>query len=287
MTETLSYLIMSVSLSSGRNIASKKTAADTNKKSQFFLSQSILFASAALLLFGFGVSNLATVSAVTIVYGIVYGVLLVLSQWMFTLALQNGNTALCTVIYSLGFLLPTVSGALFWNEDFTILHLIGVLVAVAVILLSAKKEKKESESEKSFIPFILIAMVSSGGLGIMQKIQQSGPAAEEKGTFLLIAFAFAFCSSLVAVFMFCREKAVFDIKNALYPSVAGICFGGANFCNTVLAGKMKSAIFFPVQNVSTILLSTMLGIVLFKEKITPKTTVILILGLTVIVLFSV
>ena len=118
----------------------------------------------------------------------------------------------------------------------------------------------------------------------MQKVQQSSSAAEEKTMFLLIAFVFAFFCSFIA-FLLCREKETFDTKNAVYPAVAGLCFGGANFCNTVLAGNMKSAVFFPLQNVSTILVSTLFGIVIFKEKITPKTAVILMLGIVVIVLF--
>jgi len=49
---------------------------------------------------------------------------------------------------------------------------------------------------------------------------------------------------------------------------------------------MKSAVFFPMQNISTILLTALLGIVVFKEKFTIKTTIILMLGMVVIFLFS-
>ncbi len=286
MKENLLYLFLSVSLSAGRNITSKKTAADTNKKSQFFLSQTILFACAALLLFAFGIKDFRSVSVTTLIYGMIYGVLLVLSQWMFTLALKSGNTSVCSVVYSLGFLLPTASGALFWNETFTLLNFIGVLVAVSVILLAAKKNEKGSENKKTYIPFILIAMISSGGLGIMQKVQQSSKAADEKGVFLFIAFSIAFICSMVA-FLLCRERAAFTKTKVLFPAITGLCFGGANLCNTILAGRMKSAVFFPLQNISTILFTTLLGIFIFKEKLTKKTTVILFLGIAVIVLFSI
>ena len=124
-------------------------------------------------------------------------------------------------------------------------------------------------------------MVSSGGLGIMQKLQQSSETANEKGSFLLIAFLLAFGCSFLA-FLFSRDRAVLCVKKALYPALTGLCFGGANLCNTILAGKMKSASFFPLQNITTILLTTLLGIALFKEKPTLKTITILILGIAVI-----
>ncbi len=285
MKENLLYLFLSVSLSSGRNITSKKTAAVANKKAEFFLSQTILFASAALLL-AFGIKEFTSVSAKTIIYGIIYGVLLVLSQWMFTLALKTGNTSVCSVVYSLGFILPTISGTLFWNETITLLNFIGILVAVIIILLTAKKgESAQGKRNRLFIWYILIAMISSGGLGIMQKVQQSSKVADEKAIFLLIAFLFAFCCSLLA-FLFCREKQTISVTRNIYPVFTGLCFGGANLCNTILAGRMKSAVFFPLQNISTILLTTLLGVAIFREKLTPKTTVILILGIAVIVLFS-
>lgn len=287
MKDNLLYLVLSVSLSAGRNITSKKTAADSNKKSQFFLSQTVLFASAALLLLAFGIKNFVSVSAITLFYGMIYGVLLILSQWMFTIALKSGNTSVCSVVYSLGFILPTISGTLFWNETLTLLNIIGIFVAVIIILLTAKKgETEQGKRNRSFIWYILIAMISSGGLGIMQKVQQSSTVADEKETFLLIAFTFAFCCSLIA-FLLYRERQIFSVRKTLSPAFTGLCFGGANLCNTVLAGKMKSSVFFPLQNISTILFTTLLGIFIFKEKLTPKTTVILILGIAVIVLFSI
>ena len=284
--ENISYLFLSVSLSAGRNIMSKKTAFDTNKKSQFFLSQNILFAAASLLLFACGKNNFISVSAITLVYGIIYGIFLILSQWMFTLALKTGNTSVCSVIYSLGFILPTVSGTLFWDETMSFPDCVGVLLAVIIILLTTKKSDREAEKKnKSFIPFILTAMFSSGGLGVMQKVQQTSKVADEKTAFLFVAFAFAFFCSFIAL-LFSYEKVEWDIKKYSYPAFTGLCFGGANLCNTILAGKMKSAVFFPMQNISTILLTALLGIVVFKEKFTIKTTIILMLGMVVIFLFS-
>ena len=284
--EEILYLFLSVSLSSGRNIISKKTAVASNGRGPFFLSQTILFGAASLLLGVFGGKGLPSVSGRTVLYGLIYGVLLILSQWMLTIALKSGNTSVCTVIYSLGFLLPTVSGALFWEETLTVLNLFGILLAVGVIVFTAKKQEAPAQGGRAFLPFILVAMVSSGGLGIMQKLHQSAAVSEERGAFLLIAFLFAFGCSLT-VFGITKEKGRLGITRGLYPAAAGLCFGGANLCNTILAGRMKSAVFFPLQNVSTILLSALLGIVLFKEKITAKTATVLLMGLAVIILFSI
>ncbi len=284
MRGDLSYLLLSVALSAGRSIASKKTATAAKEMSVFFFCQSVLFFSASVLLIAVNGHVFSAVSAITVLYGVLYGVLLVLSQWMFVIALRSGSASLCTVIYSLGFVLPTVSGALFWGEEFTAVHVVGLLLALAVILLTAKREKGAGD-RKTFMPYILLAMLASGGLGILQKVQQSSQAAGEKGAFLVIAFALAFLCSLIA-FLLCHKKIRLSLENTVYPLLTGVCFGGANLCNTVLAGRMESAVFFPVQNIGTILLSALLSVVLCKEKMTGKTAAVLLLGSLCVVVFS-
>ena len=282
---TLTYLLLSVTLSSGRTIITKKTAITAAQPSQFYFSQAMLFGAAVLLLTVLG-GIPVPVHPLTLCLGLGYGVLLILSQWMLTKAMSQGSTSLCSVVYSMGFLIPTVSGVLFWQEAFTVFQLLGVLFAAAVILLSAKTAPAGAKSSAGFLPCILLAATASGGLGILQKLQQSTDAANEKQEFLLIAFTLAFVCSGVR-FLLCKERSSAVRGNVLFPALTGVLFGGANFCNTVLAGQMKSAVFFPVQNVSTILISTILGFLLFREKPTGRSLCALLLGILVILLFSI
>ena len=284
--EDLLFLVLSVVLSTGRNITSKKTAKTNDKKADFFFCQTALFGTGTLILLLYVLSAPTKISTITYIYGIIYGILLILSQWMFTIALKTGNTSVCSVVYSLGFILPTLSGSLFWNESFTLLNGIGVALAIFIIVFSAQTKSKEKEMKKSFIPFIIMAMLSSGGLGIMQKVQGTSSAHNEKSAFLLTGFALAFVVSSVA-YLLCGGKGKYSLKTATAPIFTGLCFGGANLFNTILAGKMNSAVFFPLQNISTILLTTLLGLIVFKEKLSSKTITVLFLSIFVILLFSI
>ena len=285
MRAYIPHLLLAMCLASGRTVASKKISGDIQGADRFFLSQIVLFFSAGVLVAVLGVRELTSVSLLTVILGLVYGFLLVLSQWMLTLSLKEGNTSLCSVIYSLGFIIPTLSGAVIWGEPFTILNGIGFVVAILVILLSTNP-KSASASQVSAVPVsIYIAMLASGGLGLMQKVQQSSRIAGEKMAFFLVAFVFAVLCSCVA-YLICR-KPLSKPRFGIMPIVAGLCFGGSNVCNTMLAGVLPSAVFFPVQNISTIILSTLLGILLFRERMTARNAVVLLLGILVIALFSV
>jgi multidrug transporter EmrE-like cation transporter len=49
---------------------------------------------------------------------------------------------------------------------------------------------------------------------------------------------------------------------------------------------MKSAVFFPILNILTILLCTLCGILFFSEKLTVKTVLVLLLGMAAVTVLS-
>ena len=294
--EALLLLMLSVSISTGRNIISKKTAIGVDKKADFYFYQSILFCAGLILITLTGVWNFKITSYLTVLYGVIYGVLLILSQWMFTLSMKTGNASVCTVVYSLGFIFPTVLGSIAWGDDFTSLNGVGLALAVCTIVLSAiSKDKvdpvggangeKSTKKDLSFVPYILVAMLASGGLGIMQQVQQKSIVSGERDAFLIIAF---FIATLVSfVFFIChRQKPTIYKDQIVYTSATGLCFGGANVLNTILAGMVKSAVLFPVLNVSVILLCLVLSLIIFKERLTLTKAGVIALSIITVLAFS-
>lgn len=277
---TYLLLCLSVVLSTGRNLLSKNMSDVRFGTMPFFLCQGALFLCGGGALLIFGSIKWNTVAFSTFGYAVVYAVLLILAQWFYTAALSNGNTALCSTVYSLGFVLPTLSGAILWSEPFSILDLFGILCAMSAVVVSGLNTQAKKKATKSyyFIPLV-IAMFASGGLGIVQKIQQKSAYAEEKSLFLLIAFSLAAGISLL--FALCAKKEVgasFCPKKLVVASCVGLCFGCCNLLNTSLAGLLDSAIFFPTLNIGVILLSMICGVIFFKEKIGKREIAVLILG---------
>lgn len=273
-------LALSIILSTGRNIFSKKLSDIRFATRDFFMCQGSLFVFGAISLILFGNISFKSFDYITLIYAIIYAFLLVLAQWFYTAALSKGKTALCSTVYSLGFILPTLSGAIIWEEPFSILDLFGILCAVAAVIISGLKSQTREKITKSyyFIP-LLIAMLSSGGLGIVQKLQQKSEYAGQKTIFLLIAFLIAAVISLS--FALTAKKTstgpVHSNKLAV-ASCVGLFFGCCNLLNTSLAGLLDSAIFFPTLNIGVILFSMICGAILFKEKISKKEITVLVLG---------
>ena len=271
---------LSVILSTGRNLFSKNLSDVQFGTKPFFLCQCALFLFGGAALALFGKISFDTIAYQTLIYAAVYALLLILAQWFYTAALAKGNTALCSTVYSLGFILPTLSGAILWSEPFSVLDVFGLLCAISAVILSGvKPQLKEKRGKSYYFIHIVIAMLASGGLGIVQKIQQKSAYAEQKSMFLLIAFLLAAGISLLFA-LFAKNTTANSIRprKLAVASCVGLFFGCCNLLNTSLAGLLDSAIFFPTLNIGVILLSMICGIIFFKEKISKKELAVLILG---------
>lgn len=283
---TMFFLISSIILSSVRNILSKSISDLNFGTKQFFIIQSCIFACGSLILVFATSYNFDSTSLLTSIYAIIYSLLLLSAQYCYTVALKKGNVGICSVVYSLGFIFPTLSGRLFWNEKLTLLKILGILMVIPAIIVSGSSRNTQQKSGDNYITPLLIAMLSSGGLGVVQKIQQNSPYPDEKNCFLISAFAFASIISFL-ISLFAKGDMQIKLKKKLFSGAGvGVAFGLSNLLNTVLAGKLDSAVFFPVLNIGTILFSIIAGVVLFKEKISRKDLAVLILGITAILLIT-
>lgn len=283
---SLMLLLLTIALSSGRNLLSKSISGFTFGTKNFYSAQAVIFLSGSLSLLLFGQISYS-VNAITLLYSVIYGILLLSAQWCYTAALNTENTGVCATVYSLGFIFPTLSGCLFWNEKLSAVNLLGILTVISAVIISGTNNKQNNaHNGNKGIVTLLIAMLSSGGLGVMQKVQQGSQYPEQKSAFILIAFTFAAVVSILFA-VFAREKGIkVSTKKMASASGAGICFGCCNLINTSLAGRLDSALFFPTLNIGTILLSVILSIFSFKEKQSSKDYCVLLLGCLSIILLN-
>ncbi len=279
---------LSIVLSAGRNILSKNLSDVKFGTGAFFRCQSVLFLCGGAALVLFGKIQWNALAPQTLLFAAIYGALLIFAQWFYTSALSSGNVALCSTVYSMGFILPTLSGAIFFSEPLSMLDILGILCAASAVVVSGMSKKSERTDKKTNYIFpLIVAMIASGGLGIVQKVQQHSEYAEQKSIFLLIAFIIAAAVSFAFSLGTRKTEQTAGKKHILFAACVGLFFGCCNLLNTSLAGMMDSAIFFPTLNIGTILLSMLLGVLLFKEKLRAKEISVLSLGAAAILLLNI
>lgn len=280
-------MVLSAFLGAGRVVCSKKSGFADGIT--FHINQSLLFLCAAFSVFIYNPKALVNITYFTVLYAVAFGTAAFFAQWCYTKALKSGTTAICTMIYSFGFILPTVSGTVFWNEPFGILSAMGLFFAISAIVISSFCSEKKLDSKikiRGFIVSGLIAALCSGGLGILQKMHQSSDDAVNVEAFLILSFIFASLIS-VNILPFCN-KGDFKInfKSFAFSGTAGVCFGLVSLFNTLLAGRLPTSIVFPTLNIGVMMMSFVAGCIVFKEKLAKSQFIACVFGCVSVILLS-
>lgn len=286
---TMLLLTASVVCSTARAVFSKKLGACNSSKQSFYIIQTLLFAVAAAVILIVNIKNISYPSPAALLLAFAYGVLTVSSQWTYTAALTKAPVSVCAMVYSFGFIIPTILGTILWQEHMNALKIISILLCFGTIILTSIKSEKNQNKPYGLPMSLIIAMLSSGGLGLVQKIQQKSDAHNETGSFLFLAFVLAMLFSLAASLLKRKkseQKIRIDAHVVLHVIIVGASMAVANTANTMLAGLLPSAVVFPIVNVSVILASLVISVFLLKEKISKSQIAAFFLGITAILLFN-
>lgn len=285
----LLLLALSIVCSTARAVFSKRLGTLSTGRRGFYLTQAVLFAVAAAVLLLLNVRSIARPSQTAVLLAVAYGVLTVLSQGMYTLSLTRCPVSVCAMVYSFGFILPTVFGTVVWREPVNAFKIVSILLCIATIFLASGKSDAGGAKPRGLPLPLIVAMLASGGLGIVQKLQQKSAASGETGMFLCLAFMLATLLSLLAALAARKDaapKARIGSALALPILVVGVCMAAANTANTLLAGLLPSAVIFPTVNVGVILASLAVSALLLKEKPTRRQIAAFALGIAAILLFN-
>ena len=216
-------------------------------------------------------------STYTVLLGIVFGLTTSVQMIAQLKALEIGPMSYTTIIVSCSTLMSALSGAIFWNEKLAWAHIVGLVLMLVSFALSIEKKEGEKKSSVTWLILCMIAFLMTGMIGIMQKIHQSSAHKEELNSFLIVAFLTSFVLSVCLLcytkhrdgtLHFRFEKP--DRKTLLFFGIlvgSGICAAVNNKLNLYLSGIIPSAVFFPIVNGGNLILTTIVAVILFRERL--------------------
>lgn len=240
-------------------------------------------------------------SAFTVILGILFGLITALQHLAHLKALELGSFSYTSVIISLSALIPTLSGAVIWDEKIYPIQIVGIILMTGCFILSVDLRADDKQFSFKWLFFCMMAFTGTGLIGLMQKWHQSSVHKEELNTFLIIAFTVSFLYSAVNyAILICKhakagtdsgrpqaaagKKALLVYAPYLVMIFNGICIALNNNLNLYLSGAMDSAIFFPIINGGALILTTLAGLIIFKEKLSPKQWFGILLGIIAVIL---
>jgi len=225
-----------------------------------------------------------------LIYSLGYGVFYAMAIFGLLNAFKTGSVALTAFIKQLSLVFVSFWRFIFWNTAVTVNIGIGlVLMATALFLCLFTHEKGEKiEINWKWCIYALMLLAGNAGCSIIQKYQQM--AFDKQHGSMLMCFATMF-SSVICLLLTVKEEKK-DWKAALKSSWFCPVLGGMSsavlnlFIMLLLASTLSVGITFPVIAVGGMIITILVSVVAYKEKISVRKWIGLAIGTMSIVFLN-
>lgn len=212
-----------------------------------------------------------SLNPVAIAYGAAYGVILFAFLLFKTQSMANGPVSLSTLIGSCAFIIATFFGVVYCDERVSIAQVIGMAMLVVALILCVNPKKSNEKLTKKWMLYCLAFFLAGGFVGVLYKLFGKSSASGEHEIMLLTASIVS--TMLFLIFGIIRAKksggsAVPNKQVLIFILLSGIASCSYIRLNLTLSNIIPSVIFFPVSNGGMVILSTVAGRLLFKERLT-------------------
>ena len=245
--------------------------------------------------FGVGLFFLDTTFSPTIILSqdwfkgsILLGFVFISTFYATTITSQRNGLSVASVASKMSVIIPIILGVILYNETLGMIKILGILLALIAVYFASKKETGEIQQASNLL-FPILVFIGAGTIDSSLKyLQTFHVPSNQIGLFSSVTFFCAFSVGvLTLLFLSLNGKIKFAGRNIL----GGIALGLPNFFSLYYLVKMleakafESATLFTIHNIAIVLVSTFVGILFFKEKISMRNAIGI--GLALFALFLV
>lgn len=209
---------------------------------------------------------------------------------IFTLmAINEGPLSLSSLITQYSLLIPTAYGLLVLGEPIGTTLIIGVIfLLVSLVLINIEKKGEEKKITLKWGIYIFLAFVSNGACSTVQKVQQLECSGQYKNEFMIIAYAVSVVALAIFMLRFERKQCIQNLKQGLGQIVVrGLGLAVVNFLVMVLSNTMEASVMFPIISAGGIVMTFLVSLFLYKEKLSLLQYIGLMLGIVSIIFLNI
>ncbi|GGW43012.1 DMT family transporter [Arenibacter certesii] len=203
----------------------------------------------------------------------ILGILFILVFNLMAAASQRSGIAVASIATKMSLVIPVIFGVLIYNEKLGPLKIAGIVFALVAVYFASSKEKGVPITKNIYLLPALV-FLGSGIIDTSIKFLEETKVPKDEFTlFSATVFASAATTGLILVgIKSVKHQLKFNLKNI----VGGIALGIPNYFSVyfILAAlqhkELNSASIFTINNVAIVMSTTLLGIILFKEKVSKK-----------------
>ncbi len=227
------------------------------------------------------------IGGLTLAFGLLGGFFFVSTAWIMTAAMARVGIGITVAVTRLSVILPIVASITVYSEYPSLLQTVGLALAGASLYLFGVSAGAIREGARQPLKNWLILAGVFAAMGcanlLLKLFSEHCPRADKPG-FLTMVFSVAlvFAGALARIR---REKvAAADVR-------LGLLLGVPNFCSTIFFILALTAIpgivVFPVNDIGVVVISTLVGMAVWHERLDPARRWAVALALASIALINV
>lgn len=204
---------------------------------------------------------------------------------------QVAGVSVASVATKMSLVIPVLLGVFLYKERLSFIEITGILLALTAVYLVSTKGKGLHVDRKHLMLPVLV-FIGSGIIDASIKyFEEAHLTDQEIPIFSSMIFGFAAISGLIFISLKSNKGQMkLNWKNIL----GGVALGIPNYFSiyflirALRSDLLSSAAVFTINNVAIVMLSTLVGILLFKEKLSAKNwggVAIAVLSIILVALF--
>lgn len=206
---------------------------------------------------------------------------------LMTASTQRSGVTVTSLSSKLSVVLPILAGVIMLGERLNFVATTGIVLALValVLVLEKKKESGEKNNRSWLLPVCIFFGTGTGD--ILMKITEQQNSGDDLGFMIaFIYFVALIFGIIIVIWDLVRGKSKWQWKSAL----GGIGLGVINFFSTSsVYHAMRSfdnVVLFPIYNIGVVSLTAVVGWLVFKEKLTLKNYIGLIIAVIAAILIT-
>jgi drug/metabolite transporter (DMT)-like permease len=221
-------------------------------------------------------------------HAMIIGTLFIVVFNFYAFGTQKVGIVITTVANKMSLIIPVCAAIILYGDSFTYLKGIAFFLALSGIYLSSTKGGKLS-FDKKYLWLIILVFIGQGiSDSIFNDYAQKFP---DEGGYLFFMVLF-FMASISGILILLGKSVKTKNKLQLKSVFWGIIFGIPNFFSLLFFlkalsdPKLSSYIVFPLISMGVVVSSSLIGMFLFKEKLSRTNWIGILLSVCAIYIFS-
>ena len=203
---------------------------------------------------------------------------------------QRNGLSVAAVATKMSVAIPVIFGIILYKESTGIYKIAGIIIAIIAVYLTAMKNPKGVSIKAKNIVFPILVFIGSGFIDTTLKYLETKYV--DQNDIPIFSASIFFFAAVAGLIIMSYQIIFIKKKINLYNLLAGFMLGIPNYFSIYFLIKalrqtsFDSSSIFPINNVGILIVTTLVGMLIFKEKLLIKNWIGIAIAIVSIILIA-